>query len=260
MHSMQFSILPSAGDGLYRPYRLAPLIRFNWFRWAPIVALCMLFCAALGSNGWAQTSATKKLTTATPPNTMALCSNPYYCIYDVPTNGSALAAEQAFVKAVGSNALGEDNFSEYPAGYAPYLWDNDLPNGIVCDASGYCGGSTQSNPGIPNGAGNYLAEATGLGDGTYYIGFDYAYFNNQAPSIQFDFGVSGGPLWGPNPEPSKGFFGVIASSTLGGINTPNYISVDNVLWAGAAGQITYPDSGACTKGNAPPACYLLFSF
>lgn len=199
-------------------------------------------------------------------NTNALCGNPLYCIYDSATyiaqgysvTAAASEAETAFVSAVGSNQLGEDNFSEDPVG-RPNPQLSPVGAEYVCDATGNCGTSHTSAPFIPNAGGNFLYGAS-VESGLYYVGFDYASEDCGLVSTScplFSILTANGPsLPAIINEPSSGFFGIVASSPIEEVvNLPN-LFVDNVLWAGAAGQVVLPDVGCDNKGTTGVWCWL----
>ncbi len=178
-------------------------------------------------------------------NTTLLCGNSSYCVY---------TSEGAFVAGVaaGSNALGQENFSNYTPGF-------DVPNpgpiaysgegGIdICSPGGVCG--FQSNP-VPGGSGNFVSESEAyIGPGASYIGFDY---NTGGQGATFSY------LGNDFNDPAQGFFGIITASGLPatGLGAPVNMELDNVLWAQGPGigpnNPLYPDQqqegGGCGAGK-----------
>lgn len=189
-----------------------------------------------------------------PIDTTALCGNATFCVFDVPTYGSALDAERAFVNAVqgSGNPIGQDNFSEYPIGGATIPPPFSQGNGPwICDATGNCGVMSIGPSGIPGGSGNFVLETeAGLGAGVAYIGFDYAFQfhggDNCSATLTPSFYVFGFSY----QEPRCGFFGVVTNGSLG-LGNPIDTAFDNVLWSGATGTITYPDSFVCPVFGTP---------
>jgi hypothetical protein len=211
---------------------------------------------------------------AGPINTMALCGNASVCIFDNNIDGSSLAAEQAFVAAVGSNPLGQANFGNlsagaYPNNGGPVYSADGQPISVV--TGGPAGGGTDV---YSRGIGFNLTYDYGSATSQYYYGYNYADTTTGDTGVCIYPGYAGAS--GCTPGPASGFFGVISSTPLpesedsqqiygsrdGGADpTGGGVYVDDVLYAGGPGisasNPLYPDAPAsCSAETA--TCVLDF--
>ena len=181
-------------------------------------------------------------------NTTALCGNPQYCVY---------TDESAFVSAVGTNPLGQDNFGGYaPGDYSQVGPVTTTGSLFVCPSGGHAGVLTCDSNSVPNGYGNYLVGTSLVSSANSfaYLGFDYTQKDPFTTSATFSTSV------GSFIEPLSGFFGLISSgSSVGASCTATTgtsdCPIDNVLWANGPGisatNPLYPDTGGggCGTGK-----------
>ncbi len=200
-------------------------------------------------------------------DTTTLCGNALYCIYDgaTPSNpsspcvngrcsyGNAPAAKAAFLAAVGTNQIGQDNFSGYPTCLNSTEGCNaagfPLPGDFIIS---YAEAQLEYNativPTNPPFSGGLINGALGVGGVGSYFGFDYAskWCSSSCTllvsPIPFDY--AGMQL----QEPPRGFIGVISNNSEYQTITEGIgygLFIGNLLWVGGTGTATnpmYPDN------------------
>jgi hypothetical protein len=167
----------------------------------------------------------------------------------------------AFVAAVGSQPLGQQNFQSLAVGAIDGFASGAAFTGDIASRSPInTGQALESNFQSISAQVEFSFPAN-----TTYFGFDYAFNPGVSPDVAIqglDFNGSASPL---PLNLNGGFFGIISNVP---INNPSVccanVFVDNVLYAQGPGisasNPLYPDSGACTSsvGNGAECTFITF--